>query len=324
MNAPASPARPAASVARTERPVPFLGVGVGLRPVHQPHILAAADPASLGIDFFEAISENFGVPCGRPPRVLDAIRSRFPVVLHGVSMNLGGTDPQAADALDALAALIARVSPAWVSDHLCWTGVGGRNLHDLLPLPRTEAVIDFVADRIARVQDRLKRRIAIENVSAYLDYHEDEVPEWDFVAEVARRADCGILLDVNNVHVSAHNQGFDASRYLAAMPPERVWQIHLAGHRAEGPLLIDTHDQPIADAVWRLYAEAVGRLGPVSTLIEWDDAIPALEVLAAAAARARAILTARTGGLEEENHGPDRSRGARRPRTASLPDRLVA
>jgi len=320
----AGSARGAATRTDERPPVPFLGVGVGLRPQHQAGILAAADPAALGIDFFEAISENFMVPGGRAPRVLAEIRSRFPVVLHGVSLNLGSTDPLAEDHLAELAALVERHDPAWVSDHLCWTGVGGRNLHDLLPLPRTQTVIEHVAARILRVQDRLKRRIAIENVSSYLAYHDDEMSEWEMLAEVARRADCGILLDVNNVYVSAHNHGFDARRYLAAMPRERVHQIHLAGHRRQGDLLIDTHDQPICEAVWDLYADALRRLGPVSTLIERDDAIPALEVLAREAARAGTILETITREREEERNGTDRFVGARRDRTATVPNHLHA
>jgi uncharacterized protein (UPF0276 family) len=270
---------------------PFLGVGVGLRPTHYASILDSADPGSLGIDFFEAISENFMAPGGRPPRVLDAVRSRFPIVLHGVSLNVGSSDPIDASYLDALESLALRHEPAWLSDHLCWTGVGGRNHHDLLPLPSTEAIVDYVAARVIRIQDRLKRRIALENVLSYLAYCMDEMPEWSFLTEIARRADCGILLDVNNVYVSAHNHGFDATDYLDAIPPERVFQIHLAGHREQGPLLIDTHDHPVRDEVWALYERTVRRLGPVSTLIEWDDRIPSLEALAAEAARARAILS---------------------------------
>jgi uncharacterized protein (UPF0276 family) len=279
---------------------PFLGVGVGLRPQHYPEVVAAADPTRLGVDFFEAISENYMVPGGRPPRVLEDVRASFPVVLHGVSLNIGSADPLDGGYLGELAALAKRFEPAWLSDHLCWTGVGGHNLHDLLPLPYTESALAHVAERVARVQDRLGRRIALENVSSYFAYRQDAMPEWEFLARIAERADCGILLDVNNVFVSAHNHGFDAERYLAAIPPERVFQIHLAGHCEEGPLLIDTHDHPVRDEVWALFESTVRRLGPVTTLIEWDDHIPQFAVLAAEAARAREIL-ARVAKEEESN-----------------------
>jgi hypothetical protein len=289
---------------------PFLGVGIGLRPVHQPRVLETPDPRRLGVDFFEALSENYMVPGGRPPRVLEEVRRHFPVVLHGVSLNVGSADPLDADYLDALAALIDRTRPAWISDHLCWTGVRGRQLHDLLPLPATGSVVTHVAERVMRVQDRLRRRIALENVSSYFAYRADEMPEWELLAAIAERADCGILLDLNNVFVSAHNHGFAAERYLAAIPPERVFQIHLAGHSEQGDLLIDTHDHPVRDEVWALFERVVRRLGPVSTLIEWDDHIPPLEAVAAEARRAREIL-ARVA-REEEWNGADGAVGTRR------------
>ena len=298
---------------------PFLGVGVGLRPKHYPRILEAPDPAQLGIDFFEAISENYMVPGGRPPRVLEEVRARFPVVLHGVSLNVGSADPLDAGYLAELAALGRRYQPAWVSDHLCWTGVGGRNLHDLLPLPYTEAALAHVVGRVLRVQDQLGRRIALENVSSYLAYQADAMPEWEFLVRIAERADCGILLDVNNVFVSAHNHGFDPERYLAAIPPQRVFQIHLAGHSEQGLLLIDTHDHPVRSEVWALFETAVRRLGPVSTLIEWDDRIPELETLAAEAARAREIL-ARVAREEEWDGASGASSARRGPALASAPD----
>ncbi len=285
-------ASPAPLVAGSPRAsdAPFLGVGVGLRAKHYPRILETPDPARLGIDFLEAISENYMVPGGRPRRVLGDVRARFPLVLHGVSLNVGSADPLDASYLAELAALVRRYEPAWVSDHLCWTGVGGRNLHDLLPLPYTDAVLAHVADRVREVQDRLGWRIALENVSSYLAYCTDEMPEWEFLVQIAERADCGILLDVNNVFVSARNHGFDPERYLAAIPPERVFQIHLAGHSEAGSLLIDTHDHPVRPEVWALFETALRRLGPVSTLIEWDDRIPEFETLTAEAARAREIL----------------------------------
>lgn len=302
---------PRALTARAPRAAdaPFLGVGVGLRPKHYPRILAAPDPGELGVDFFEAISENYMVPGGRPPRVLEAVRAAFPVVFHGVSLNVGSADPLDGAYLAELAALARRYEPAWISDHLCWTGVRGRNLHDLLPLPCTEDVLAHVAERVQRVQDQLGRRIALENPSSYLAYQSDTMPEWEFLARIAERADCGILLDVNNVFVSAHNHGFEPLGYLAGIPAERVFQIHLAGHSEAGALLIDTHDHPVRDEVWALYEAALRRLGPVSTLIEWDDRIPELEVLAREAARAREIL-ARVA-REEAWHGASGDAGAR-------------
>ncbi len=242
------------------------------------------------MDWFEALSENYMEAGGRPRRVLDEVRSHRPVVLHGVAMNLGSTDALDESYLARLAELAARVEPAWVSDHLCWTGVGGRNLHDLLPLPYTEEAVERVASRIRAVQDRLGRRIAIENVSSYATFRADGMTEWEFLCSVAEQGDCHILLDVNNVFVSAHNHGFDPEAYLDAIPAGRVIQIHLAGHSEHGPLLIDTHDHPIRDEVWKLFERVVARLGRVSTLIEWDDRLPGYDDLEREAARAKEIL----------------------------------
>jgi uncharacterized protein (UPF0276 family) len=290
--------------------VPFLGVGVGLRPVHYPDVLERAARGALGVDWLEATSENYMVPGGRVLRVLGEVRSRVPVVLHGVSMNLGSVDPLDRTYLSELRALVDRFEPSWVSDHLCWTGVGGRNLHDLLPLPYTDEVVRHLAERIRQVQDRLGRRIAVENVSSYVEYAASTMPEWEFLGAVAEEADCGILLDVNNVFVSAHNLGFDAATYLDAIDPTRVFQIHLAGHSVDGALLIDTHDHPVREEVWALYARALRRLGPVSTLIEWDGAIPGFERLQAEAARARTLLDA-----VQDPH--DRPRGDTAPALAT-------
>jgi len=264
---------------------PYLGCGIGLRRQHYAEVVKRR-PAS---NWFEVISENFMVDGGRPLAVLDAVRQQYPVVLHGVSMSLGSADPLNRPYLRELRALARRVEPAWLSDHLCWTGVGGRNLHDLLPLPFTEATLEYVARRIRTVQDILERPILIENVSSYLTYRESTMREWEFLARVAEAADCGILLDINNVYVNAFNHGFDATTYLAAIPAERVAQFHLAGHSNLGTHLMDTHDHPIADEVWALYERAVRRFGKVSTLIEWDDNIPALDELVKAADRARQI-----------------------------------
>lgn len=260
-----------------------LGFGVGLRRPHYVEILESRPP----MDWFEVISENFMVAGGRPLEVLDAVRANYPLVMHGVSLSVGSTDPLNVNYLRDLKALARRIEPAWISDHLCWTGVRGRNLHDLLPLPHTDEAVLHTAGRIREVQDFLERRILIENVSSYMTYAHSRLTEWDFLAAIADEADCGILLDINNIFVNAFNHRFDARRYIDAMPPERVVQFHLAGHADRGAYLLDTHDHPVRAEVWELYEYAVRRLGPVSTLIEWDDHIPEFAVLAAMAAEAR-------------------------------------
>ncbi len=265
--------------------LPYLGHGVGLRNTHFGQVLEG----SFRVDWFEAISENFMVRGGRPLAVLDRARTLAPVALHGVSLSLGSTDPLRESYLGELASLVARVDPAWVSDHLCWGSVGGHYSHDLLPLPYTEEALTHVAERIACVQDRLGRQILVENVSSYLTYVTSAVSEWEFLAEVARRADCGILLDVNNVYVSAANHGFDPLEYLAGIPVDRVGQMHLAGHSDHGTHLLDTHDAPVCADVWNLYRAALRRFGRVSTLVEWDEHIPELPILLAEAERARAV-----------------------------------
>ncbi|MFQ5720165.1 MAG: DUF692 domain-containing protein [Acidobacteriota bacterium] len=269
----------------------YLGHGVGLRVPHFERVLAAP----TRVDWFEIISENFMVRGGRPLDVLARVRRDTPVAMHGVSLSIGTTDPLDESYLDDLAALIDRVEPAWVSDHLCWTGVGGHNTHDLLPLPYTEEALDHVVERVMRVQDRLSRRIALENPSSYLTFTSSTLTEWEFLAAVADRADCGILLDVNNVHVSAHNHGFDAGAYLEAIPTERVWQFHLAGHSDHGTHLLDTHDHPVCDAVWDLYRHAVRRFGKVSTLVEWDGRIPTWDRLEAESLTAKTVAGEITG-----------------------------
>ena len=273
----------------------FLGFGLGLRPVHYPEILEG-DPR---VDWFEAISENYMVPGGRPLHMLMRVRERWPVALHGVSLSIGSTDPLDEDYLRRLKALADRVEPAWISDHLCWTGVGGVNLHDLLPLPYTEEALEHVVGRVLRVQERLGRRILLENVSSYVTFAQSAVPEWEFLAEVARRADCLLLLDVNNVYVSAFNHEFDPLAYLDAIPGERVRQIHLAGHENNGTHIIDTHDHPVIDPVWSLYAEAIRRFGPVTTMIERDDRIPPLTELESELDRARAVASQALQGRSE-------------------------
>jgi uncharacterized protein (UPF0276 family) len=264
---------------------PFLGFGVGLRRDHYLHILQN-NPA---VDWFEILSENFMVAGGRPLEVLDHVRAHYPIVMHGVSLSIGSTDPLRRDYLSELKALARRVEPAWISDHLCWTGVGGRNLHDLLPLPYTPEVVRHVAARIREVQDFLERPFVIENVSSYMAFQDSTMTEWEFLAEIAERADCGILLDINNIFVSAFNHRFDARVYIDAIPSDRVVQFHLAGHSDQGTYLLDTHDHPVRDEVWDLYARAVRRFGAVSALVEWDDNIPEFEVLLETANKARAI-----------------------------------
>ena len=254
---------------------PSLGFGLGLRVDHYEAILAD----NPRVDWFEALTENYLVPGGRPLDNLMRIRERYPMVLHGVSMSIGSTQPLDLHYLAQLKSLAARVEPHWISDHLCWTGVAGRNMHDLLPLPYTEEALTHIVDRVRTVQDILGRRILLENVSSYVTYRDSQVTEWEFLREIAQQADCLLLLDVNNIYVSSVNHGFDPLEYLQAIPVDRVQQIHLAGHENHGDYLIDTHDHPVPDPVWELYDAAVSRFGSVSTMIERDANIPPLEEL---------------------------------------------
>ena len=254
---------------------PSLGFGLGLRVEHYEAVLGG----SPRVDWFEVLTENYLVPGGKPLDYLTRIRERFPVAMHGVSLSIGSTAPLDFEYLRQLKALAARVQPEWVSDHLCWTGVAGRNTHDLLPLPYTEEALEHVARRVRTVQEVLERRILLENVSSYVSFRDAPLTEWEFLAGIAARADCLILLDVNNIFVSSVNHEFDPLEYLNAIPPERVQQIHLAGHEDHGDYLVDTHDHPVRDAVWELYAAALRRCGPVSTMIERDDHIPPLAEL---------------------------------------------
>jgi len=267
---------------------PRLGFGLGLRPPHYQDAIAGAAGADR-VDWWEVISENFMVAGGNPRRVLQVMRERAPIVLHGVSLSIGSVDPLDDAYLARLAALVAEVEPAIVSDHLCWAGVAGHAAHDLWPLPYTAEALAHVVDRVGRVQDRLGRRILLENPSSYVTFAASELGEAEFLAEVARRADCGILLDVNNAYVSAHNHGWDARAYIAALPLDRVGQIHLAGHTDHGTHLLDTHDNPVGAAVWDLYAAAVARFGAVSTMIERDDHLPPLDELVGELDRARSL-----------------------------------
>jgi uncharacterized protein len=263
------------------------GFGIGLRTDHYADFRAT--PArELRVDWLEVISENYLVPGGKPLAHLDAIRRDAPMVMHGVSMSIGGTDPLDLGYLRELKALADRIEPAWISDHLCWSGVDGRNLHDLLPLPYTEAALRHVSERILHVQDLLGRRLVLENVSSYVSWSADEMSEWQFIAELAARADCELLLDVNNIYVSATNHGFDPRLFIDAMPAGRVRQIHLAGHETnDDGFLVDTHDHPVCEAVWELYRHAIARLGLIPTMIERDDHIPPLAELVAELDRAR-------------------------------------
>lgn len=267
---------------------PFLGFGVGLRRPHYSHILETR-PA---LDWFEILSENYLVDGGRALEVLEDVRERYPIVAHGVSMSIGSADPLNRKYLKQLRELARRFEPAWISDHLCWTGVGGRNLHDLIPLPYTEEALHHVARRIREAQEILERPMLIENVSSYMAFADSTMTEWEFLSAVADEADCGILLDINNIFVSAFNHRYDAAQYVNAVPVERVVQYHLAGHSDYGTHLLDTHDHPVRDEVWALYELAVRRFGAVSTLVEWDDNIPEFAVLAETAAKARSIFEA--------------------------------
>jgi uncharacterized protein (UPF0276 family) len=262
---------------------PYLGFGVGLRRPHYTHVLSEHP----GVDWFEVVTENFMVQGGRPLHVLEKVREDYPIVLHGVSMSLGSVDPLNPQYLSRLRDLARQFEPAWISDHLCWTGVGGRNLHDLLPLPYTEEAVTWVARRIRQVQERLERTIVIENVSSYVSFVHSTMSEWEFLSAVAEEADCGILLDINNVYVSAFNNGFEPELYIDSVSASRVVQYHLAGHSDHGAYLLDTHDHPVCAAVWSLYERAARRFGPVSALVEWDDNIPQFATLEVTANEAR-------------------------------------
>jgi hypothetical protein len=264
---------------------PCPGFGLGLRPVHYPDLLQAPAP----LDWLEIISENFMVPGGRPMRTLDRLRADYPMAMHGVALSIGSAGELDRDYLKRLKALADRVDPLWISDHFCWTGASGLNAHDLLPLPYTEEAVRLLVNKVGQVQDMLGRRLVLENVSSYLGYAQSRMREWDFIATVAEEADCLLLLDVNNVYVSSVNHGFDPLGYLAGLPAARVQQIHLAGHSAHDDHLIDTHDQPVCDEVWALYAAACRLFGPVATMIERDDNIPELPVLLDELSRARDI-----------------------------------
>lgn len=266
-------------------PEHWLGFGLGLRRDYYDLILRTR-PA---VDWFEILSENYMVDGGKPLYYLDAIAEHYPLVMHGVSMSIGGTDPLNFDYLAGLKRLIERVRPRWVSDHLCWTGQGGQNLHDLMPLPYTEEAVRHVAERVKTVQDYLGRRILLENVSSYVTYRHSAMTEWEFHNAIMEEADCLMLLDINNIYVSARNHGFDPLQFIDAIDPARVRQFHLAGHTDHGDYVIDTHDHSVVDPVWELYDYALRRFGPVSTMIERDDHMPPFEELLAELQQARDI-----------------------------------
>ncbi|MCC6408740.1 MAG: DUF692 domain-containing protein [Planctomycetes bacterium] len=255
--------------------LPDLGLGVGLRTVHFAHVLEKHP----NVDWFEIISENFMATGGRPMWVLDSVAERYPIVMHGVSMGIGGTDPLDWAYFRELKELARRCKAVWLGDHVCWTGVAGRNNHDLLPIPYTEEALANIVRRIREVQDFLERPLVLENPSTYLEFASTTMPEWEFLARMAEESDCALLLDVNNVYVSSRNHGFDPFEYLKTIPWERVVQIHLAGHTDHGTHCIDTHTGEVVDPVWKLYAEALRRAGPRATLLEWDQDIPAFDVV---------------------------------------------
>ena len=262
-----------------------LGYGVGLRARHFRYVIEHR-PA---MDWFEVISENFMDSQGWPAEALREIARHYPIVPHGVSLSIGSCEPLNLEYLRKLRLLCDAVQAPWVSDHLCWTGLGRHNSHDLLPLPYTPEALTHIVARVRQVQECLGRRLLLENPSSYLTFRESTLTEWEFLAELAERADCGILLDVNNVYVCSRNHGWDALAYLDALPAARIGQIHVAGHTDHGSHCIDTHIGPVPSAVWALYREAIRRFGPVSTLVEWDEDIPEFALLQAEALRARAV-----------------------------------
>ncbi|MGC8722876.1 MAG: DUF692 domain-containing protein [Acidobacteriota bacterium] len=263
---------------------PDLGLGVGLRSPHFGHILAERPE----VGFFEVLTENYLDTEGLPLYVLDWVAERYPVVMHGVSLSIGSSDPLDFGYLAKVKALAARTKACWISDHLCWTGVLGRNTHDLLPIPYTEESLRHVSERIRVVQDVLERPLVLENASTYLEFVPSQMSEWEFIARMAEEADCGLLLDVNNVYVSAFNHTFDAEEYVDAIPGDRVCHIHVAGHTHKGTHILDTHSDRVVDPVWALYGRALRRMGLRSTLLEWDADIPPFEVVHAEVLKARA------------------------------------
>ncbi len=262
---------------------PDLGFGVGLRSVHFSHILEHQPP----VDWFEILSENYMDTGGRPLYVLDFVAERYPVVLHGVSMSVGSTDPIDFEYLRKLKALAKRTDARWVSDHLCWCGVSGLNVHDLLPMPYTDESLGHTVERVRAISEYLERPLVLENPSTYVEFASSTWTEWDFLGRLAEESGCGILLDVNNIYVSSFNHGFDPNVYVDSIPGDRVCQIHLAGHTHKGTHILDTHSDHVIERVWDLYRRAYQRMGGISTLLEWDESIPGFEVVHAEALKAR-------------------------------------
>ncbi|MFJ2538186.1 MULTISPECIES: DUF692 domain-containing protein [unclassified Pseudomonas] len=264
---------------------PFLGYGLGLRSAYYQQILEQ----SPNVDWFEVVSENFMVQGGKALYYLDAIAERYPLVMHGVSLSIGGPHALDVDYLKQLKQLAERVNPAWISDHLCWSRGNAHQLHDLLPLPYTEESLEYIAERVRHVQDVLQRPLVLENVSSYVRAASDDFTEWEFLAALSRQSGCELLLDVNNVYVSSRNHGFDPWTFIHSLPTDKVRQLHLAGHSDYGDYVIDTHDQPVSDPVWALYQRTLEHFGPVATLLERDDHFPPFEELLDELQKARAL-----------------------------------
>jgi len=292
-----------------------LGLGVGLRTVHFPYILEHHPP----VDWFEIISENFIDSQGRPRYVLEQIAERYPIVMHGVSLSIGSTDPLDFEYLAKLKRLADQVGARWISDHVCWTGVLGRNTHDLLPLPLNEESLAHLIDRVAKVQDFLERPLVLENPSTYVEFAGSTMPEWEFISQLARETDCGLLLDVNNVYVSSVNHDFDPEQYIRSVPHDRVVQFHLAGHTNLGTHCIDTHDGQVVDPVWDLYRLAHQLTGGVSTLLEWDARIPPFPELHAEVLKARRFMRKDLAGIAATESVPPSNDAAPGQRPASVP-----
>jgi uncharacterized protein (UPF0276 family) len=279
---------------------PNLGLGVGLRSLHFDYILSNQP----GVDWFEIISENFMNSGGRPRYVLDQIAERYPIAMHGVSLSIGSTDRLDFEYLRTLKRLADSIHAAWISDHLCWTGVNGVNTHDLLPVPLTEESLSHIVNRIRTVQDILERPLILENPSTYVAFADSTISEWEFINFMAEEAECGLLLDVNNVYVSSVNHDFDPREYIEALPHDRVVQFHLAGHRNYGTHLIDTHDGNVIEPVWDLYRLAHRLTGGASTLLEWDACIPEFPVLQAEVLKARDYLDEASGAISSSIPAP--------------------
>jgi uncharacterized protein len=263
-----------------------LGHGIGLRPNHYAELL---EHGASGVDWFEAISENFFELGGRPLAVLERVRRDVPVVLHGVGMGIGSMDPPSRHYLQRLLRLAERIEPAWISDHVCWGSVDGRFAHDLLPLPHTPEMLEVVVERVQQVQDELRRPLLLENITAYLRFTSDQISEEELLNELTARTGAGLLLDLNNVYVNSQNLGFDPAAFIDALRPGCVGQFHLAGHTRHPDFILDSHQGPIPEPVWALYRHAVGRFGRVPTLVEWDENVPELALVRAEAELARRV-----------------------------------